>query len=239
MRKGPREIHVLRAGAGVKRRILTAALVVLLGVGAASCAGEDQMGSPAHRLSVWVRGTGFGEDIGTLVADNARIPKERAERDQGGPRRLRHHGGRRRHGQRRAPHPRPDQVTDWLSTAYGLEGTAATDCYNAGSTNKKLLAKAEASAKKADLLYERALIRIQSIDGVLPSTTTTTDNAPIEHLRMTGEHEPERASDAPDAADDTRRARTTSGTASAAACCGPCPRASTSSAAASRTRSIS
>ena len=161
----------------MKRRILTAALVVLLGAGVASCAGEDQMGSPAHRLSVWVRGTGLGEDIGTLVADNARIPKVVPN----GTKAVHAACGTMEDDADTANDelPTPDPtVTDWLSTAYGLEGTAATDCYNAGSTNKKLLAKAEASAKRADLLYERALIRIQSIDGVLPSTTTTTNNAP-------------------------------------------------------------
>jgi hypothetical protein len=161
----------------VTRRILAAALVVLLGAGAASCAGEDQMGSPAHRLSVWVRGTGLGEDIGTLVADNARIPKVVPN----GTKAVHAACGTMEDDADTANDelPTPDPtVTDWLSSAYGLEGTAATDCYNAGSTNKKLLAKAESSAKQADMLYERALIRIQSIDGVLPSTTTTTNNAP-------------------------------------------------------------
>jgi len=42
-----------------------------------------------------------------------------------------------------------------------------------------LLATAEEDGKKADVLYSRVLIRIQSIDGRLPTTTTTTDNAPI------------------------------------------------------------
>jgi hypothetical protein len=40
------------------------------------------------------------------------------------------------------------------------------------------LATAEKDAKLADGLYERALIAIQSIDGRLPTTTTTTDNTP-------------------------------------------------------------
>jgi hypothetical protein len=40
------------------------------------------------------------------------------------------------------------------------------------------LATAEKDAKKADGLYDRALIAIQSIDGRLPTTTTTTDNSP-------------------------------------------------------------
>ena len=31
---------------------------------------------------------------------------------------------------------------------------------------------------KANALYSRALIRIQSIDGRLPTTTTTTNNTP-------------------------------------------------------------
>ncbi len=59
-----------------RRRILSAVLVLLLGVGAASCAGGDQEGSPAHQVSAWVENSGFGEDIGTLVADNARIAEE-------------------------------------------------------------------------------------------------------------------------------------------------------------------
>ena len=76
--------------------------------------------------------------------------------------------------------PTPDgEVTNWLSTAYGLEGTSATECYDAGSTNKKLLAESTRNAKKAEALFSRALIRIQSIDGRVPTTTTTTDNGPI------------------------------------------------------------
>ena len=160
----------------MKRRLLTAALILALGIGAASCAGEDQRGSASHQVSVWVKHTGFGQDIGALVADNARIAKEttvggmhaacgtmEVDADTANDE-LPIHG---------AP-----QVSVWLSTAYGLEGTAANDCYNAGVTNKKLLATAEEDGKKADGLYERALIAIQSIDGRLPTTTTTTDNSP-------------------------------------------------------------
>jgi hypothetical protein len=160
----------------VKRRILTAALIVGLGIGAASCAGEDQRGSPAHQVSVWVANTGFGEDIGTLVADNARISKEKTtpamhaacgtmevDADTANDE-LPIHG---------AP-----QVSEWLATAYGLEGAAATECYNAGVTNPTLLEKAERDLAKAQVLFSRSLIAIQSIDGRLPTTTTTTDNSP-------------------------------------------------------------
>jgi hypothetical protein len=162
----------------VKRRLLSAVLVVLVGVGVASCAGEDQMGSASHRMSVWVKGTGLGENIGTLVADNARLPK------------VVPNGTKAVHGacgtmlddaeQANGELPTPDtQVTHWLSTAYNLEGSAANQCFDAGSTDKKLLAKAEKEMTKAQGLYSRALIRIESIDGREPSTTTTTENGPI------------------------------------------------------------
>ena len=72
-----------------------------------SCAGADQQGSPAHRMSVWVSGTGFGEDIGTLIADNARVAQGRAQRHGRRARRLRHPPQRRRDGQRRAAVARP------------------------------------------------------------------------------------------------------------------------------------
>jgi hypothetical protein len=160
----------------VNRRILAAALAVVLGIATASCAGEDQTGTASHRMAKWVSGTGLGEDIGTLVADNARIPKETST---GG---MHAACGTMEDDADTANDelPSPDSVvTEWLSNAYGLEGTAATDCYNAGVTNKKLLATAERDATKANVLYTRTLIRIQSIDGRVPTTTTTTNNAPI------------------------------------------------------------
>jgi hypothetical protein len=151
-------------------------LVLLLGVGAASCAGEGHGVSQAHEVSAWVKSSSFGEDIGTLVADNARIAKETSA------------GGMHAACETmdddagtaldELPILGAAQVTGWLSSAYKLEATAAIDCYNAGITNKKLLATAEEDGKKADGLYTRALIAIQSIDGRLPTTTTTTDNTP-------------------------------------------------------------
>ncbi len=64
----------------MRRRSRAASVVLVLMLGSAltltSCAGADQRGSPAHRMSVWVSGTDFGSSIGTLIADNARVPKD-------------------------------------------------------------------------------------------------------------------------------------------------------------------
>jgi hypothetical protein len=152
-------------------------MVAALALGAASCAGEDQMGSPAHRMREWVGGTGFGEDIGTLTADNARIPK------------VVPNGTGAVHAacatleddseMANGELPTPDaDLTLLLSNAYELEGTAGNECYSAGATNAKLLAKAEKVTARADALYLKALARITAIDGLPVSTTTTTDNSP-------------------------------------------------------------
>jgi hypothetical protein len=159
----------------VTRRLLTVTLIVLLGLGAASCAGQDQVGTAAHRMSTWVKGTGLGEFIGTLKADNARVPKEN------GAGALHAACGTMEDDADMANDelPSPDsQVTAWLATAYGLEGAAANECYS-GAGNPKALAKSAANAAKAEALFSRVVIRIDSIDGRLPSTTTTTDNGPI------------------------------------------------------------
>jgi len=162
----------------MRPRVLAASLVLMTGCALtlSSCAGADQEGSAAHRMSVWVSGTGFGQDIGTLLADNARVPKDVAN----GTGAVHAACGTLLNDAEMAntnlPSPDPD-VTTLLTEAYGLEGTAANDCFDAGATNKKLLAQSEHDAIKAEALYDQVLQRIRQIDGRTVSTTTTTDNS--------------------------------------------------------------
>jgi hypothetical protein len=141
-----------------------------------SCAGADQQGSASHRMSVWVSGTGLGQDIGTLVADNARVPKV-VPNGTGAV-----HAAcstlvtdaEMANGELPAPDP---VVTDLLTQAYGLEGTAGHQCFDAGATDKMLLAKSARNGIKAEALYAQVLQRIRQIDGRPVATTTTTENA--------------------------------------------------------------
>ena len=144
-------------------------------VALSSCAGADQQGSPAHRMSAWVDGTGFGQAVGTLVADNARIALV-AGRGSG----ALHaacstiiNDAQAANGN--LPSPDPD-VTDILTRAYGLEGTAGNDCYGA-SGNASLLGKSEREGIEADALYDEAVQRIRAVDGKAPVTTTTAGNS--------------------------------------------------------------
>ena len=162
------------------RRPLLAPLVVLvLGISAViltSCAGADQQGDAAHRMSAWVGGTSLGEDIGTLVADNARVPK------------VATNGSGALHAAcsttlndaemayAELPSPDPD-VTQWLDSAYALEQTSANDCYDAAGPHTTLLTKSVRDGIKADALFNEVLQRIRQIDGKAVPTTTTTDNS--------------------------------------------------------------
>jgi hypothetical protein len=163
------------------RRRLRAASIVLVPMLASaltltSCAGADQQGSPAHRMSVWVSGTDFGSAIGTLIADNARVPKDVANGTGAVHAACSTLLNDAQMAYAELPSPDPD-VNQLLNSAYTLEQAAANDCYNAGTTNTKLLTKAEHEGIKAEALYNQALQRIRQIDGKAVPTTTTTDNS--------------------------------------------------------------
>ena len=159
------------------------------------------------------------------MADNARIPKDVRQRD----RRLHAACGTLLNDAEMAntelPSPDPT-VTDLLTKAYGLEGTAANDCYDAGATNTKLLAKSERDAIKAEALYGEALQRIRA------------DRRPgARRRRRRPDNSAAASSDDGGSFGSSGTATTTSSTATAAGCSGRCRPASTSSAAGTATRS--
>ena len=163
----------------MRRRFLVATSVVLM-FGSAltltSCAGADQQGDAAQRMSAWVVGTSVGSDIGTLIADDARVPK------------VAPNGSGALHAAcstmlndaemayAELPSPDPD-LNQLLNSAYMLEQTAANDCYDAGGPHTKLLTESVRDGIKAQALFNEALQRIRQIDGKAVSTTTTTDNS--------------------------------------------------------------
>jgi hypothetical protein len=141
-----------------------------------SCAGADQQGSAAHRMSVWTTGTTLGEDIGTLIADNARVPKDVPNGTGAVHAACATTLNDAEMANTNLPSPDPE-VTELLTKAYGLEGTSANQCFTAGATDKKLLAQSARNGIKAEALFQQVLQRIRQIDGRTVSTTTTTDNS--------------------------------------------------------------
>jgi hypothetical protein len=162
----------------MRRRFIVPILVLMTGCALTltSCAGADQEGSASHRMSVWVSGTSLGEDIGTLIADNARIAKDVPNGTGAVHAACATMLNDAEMANTNLPSPDPD-VTALLTKAYNDEGTAANQCYSAGATNKSLLAQSSRNAIKAEAIYQQVLQRIRQIDGRTPSTTTTTDNS--------------------------------------------------------------
>jgi hypothetical protein len=162
----------------MRRRFLVPSLVLISGCALtlSSCAGADQEGSAAHRMSVWTSGTTLGEDIGTLIADNARVAKDVPNGTGAVHAACATTLNDAEMANTNLPSPDPD-VTALLTKAYGLEGTSANECFTAGATNKQLLAESARNGIKAEALYQQALQRIRQIDGHTVSTTTTTDNS--------------------------------------------------------------
>ena len=162
----------------MSRRFLVPSLVLTIGCAFAltSCAGADQEGSAQHRMSVWVSGTSLGEDIGTLIADNARIPKDVPNGTGAIHAACATMLNDAEMANSNLPSPDPE-VTTLLTNAYNFEGTAANQCYSAGANNKKLLAESARNGIKAEALFQQVLQRVRQIDGRTVSTTTTTDNS--------------------------------------------------------------
>jgi hypothetical protein len=160
------------------RRFVAVSLVLLVGsaVTLTSCAGADQQGTVAQKMSAWVTGTAFGAAIGTLTADNARVPKDVPNGTGAVHAACSTLLNDAQMAYAELPSPDPE-VTQLLNDAYILEQTAANDCYDAGTSNPKLLARSQREGIKAEALYDQALQRIRVVDGKPVPTTTTTDNS--------------------------------------------------------------
>jgi hypothetical protein len=132
-------------------------------------------GTPRQQMRSWISGTGFGNSIGTLQADAARVTH--AVRDRLGTGAIRADCGTllvdAQTANTELPSPDPG-ISRTLYAAYGLEGEAANNCYSAGATNTSLLAKSARERAQANILLQSAFTRAQILSGQTVSTTTTT-----------------------------------------------------------------
>ena len=140
----------------------------------AACTPADQSGRPSVRVSSWVASTQLGQSVGTVLGDASRVTTATRE----------HRSTAVMHTicavllndveAANSDLPSPDlRLTTLLSDAYGLEGDAANDCYDAGSTNAALQAKSARERSRAQTLLLQALARVARVTGHPVSTTTT------------------------------------------------------------------
>lgn len=141
--------------------------VALVGVGVVAFVATGNSvsgGTPAVRLHNWEQSAGFGGELQTLRADDARVTL--IVRDHRGTGAVHADCGvlytdtEAANTQLPTPDPR---TTDLLSDAYTEEGRAADDCYDAGDTNQALLRRSAAERARAEALLDQAEQRATSV----------------------------------------------------------------------------
>jgi len=167
VRRWRRRSSVVIAGAGI----------VAFGVLAFLTYGNTtHTGSTAAQVRSWVRGTGLGQSIGTLVADTSRVRLAVAQ----------HKGASVLHTdcgvlvtdaeQANGELPTPDsQLTNLLSSGYTFAYEAGNDCYSSGDTNAGLLERADRERIKAEAKLDQAVQLVDQLTHGTLSTTTTTE----------------------------------------------------------------
>ena len=154
---------------------VTAALVAVVATAVllAGCAGQEQSGSPAQRVSTWVNGGG-GSGIGNVEVDARNV--ELAFAKHNAPAAIREVcdllSNDAQTGIGNLPAP-DDTLTNELNTAYMDATAAGDDCYNGASGNTKLLARSAAERAKLVTLLATAISHIESVTGQTPTTNTT------------------------------------------------------------------
>jgi hypothetical protein len=151
-----------------------AAIVVLFGVLLAACAGQEQSGPPAVRVTTWVNGSGGGAEIGTIRADVANVDYVLSRHEPAGAIRtacaLLTNDAESAIGNL----PTPDsELTDQLNTAYSDAAAAGDDCYSGVPGNASLLDRSARERAKLPPLLMTAVDRIEAITGRSPTTSTT------------------------------------------------------------------
>jgi hypothetical protein len=155
--------------------VLAALGILVIGVLAfVAYGGVGSSGGGRGGLSAWVHGTGLGQSLGTLHADNGHVTLVL----------HRHLGNQALHtvcavlsddtATAMADLPSPNSTLNTLlARAYQAEYQAANDCYSAGANGSRDH-QAEKEVAAGQTLLDQAVALAVSATGATLSTTTTT-----------------------------------------------------------------
>ncbi len=171
--RGPERHHAPPHRSAASRVVPLLAAVVVVGLLLGGCAGQEQSGTPSHRVLTWMNAVG-GSGIGNveLAARNvdfaiSRHNSSAAIREVCA---LLSNEAQTSIGNLPAP---DDELTTQLNNAY-MEATAAgNDCYNGTSGNARLMARSAAERMRLASLLATAVQLVESVTGQIPTTETT------------------------------------------------------------------
>ncbi len=150
---------------------MLAAVVATLSV--AGCAGQEQSGTPAQRVTTWVDSAG-GSGIGSVEVDVRNVDLALAKHNRPDAVRevcaLLSNDAQTAIGNLPAPF---DQLTDDLNNAYTVATSAGDDCYNGAGGKGRLEARSATERTRTLTLLAVAVHYIESVTGQTPTTATT------------------------------------------------------------------
>lgn len=168
-----RALNLKRARpASLRRGGRLAGVLVAVAVVLTSCAGAEDSGTIAHRVSVWAQGTSFGNALGALHGDSVAVAK--AQRAGGNRGNLTTACNALALDAESANNnlPTPDlALTDLLAKAYNLDYQAGTACY--ANTSAATMGRVNTQREEADRLLAQARAKVEALTGKTVSTTTT------------------------------------------------------------------
>jgi hypothetical protein len=150
------------------------ATVVVGAMALAGCAGPEESGPPAARVSAWVSTAGGGAAIGAVEVDSANI--DHAIAHHSSPAAIRTVCALLTNDAETAIGnlPTPDtQLTNDLNNAYEDGAAGGDDCFKGASGSRSLLRRSAAERKKLIPMLATATHRLSALTGHTTSTSTT------------------------------------------------------------------
>ena len=154
--------------------VIAVATVVVGAITLVGCAGPEESGPPAARVSAWVSTAGGGAAIGTVEVDSANIGNAIAHHSS--PAAIKTVCALLTNDAETAIGnlPTPDtQLTDDLNNAYQDGAAAGDDCFKGASGTKALMRRSASERKKLIPLLATATNRMSALTGHTTSTSTT------------------------------------------------------------------
>ena len=138
------------------------------------CAGQEQSGTPAARVTTWVQGSGGGTAIGTVELDSRNVDQALAHHDP--PASIRSVCALLTDDAETAIGnlPTPDtMLTGALNAAFEDAAAAGDDCYQGAGGDSRLLGHSASERARLVPLLQVAVERITAVTGHTPTTDTT------------------------------------------------------------------
>ena len=153
---------------------LLVASTMALAATLSGCAGQEQSGSAATRVSTWLRSGGGGSGIGNVEVASKNVDLALSQHNK--PAAIKQVCAFLSNTAQSAIGnlPTPDeQLTAALNAAYVVGTSAGDDCYHGAGGDIGLLARSAAERSKLFTLLAVAIRRATAVTGRTPTTDTT------------------------------------------------------------------